>query len=409
MQTEQGSTHSYRRIRHGKRVSRGVMLFAVLAAACLRQTSASAQEIIQKAVLNVNGPVSSLSLNDNGWLTYSAGLGNDSQVYLWNGSTTATLSTPGLDNRDARINNNNWVVWGGLTPDQSTTQIYAWKGGGSANIISNNTDYGTSDEADSPTINNLNQIAWHGQAGGSGIDDIFFLRPGDTQATDLTSWDAEGNSYNPRLNDTGLLSYERLTEVNPGGEVNLILSALDTSVPVMTAAYQITDSQDLNVLNGGINNNGKLVWTQFNDALGKWDVWEFDPATGQVTDLSEGLNGASFDPAQGDPAVNDAGTVAWYTSYFTDGLYHQDLYWDQGNGAQLIPLNSQYLVNGPITLNNGNEFAYVSKNSSSRLGGYTIFVDAVVPEPGTLTTALGALVLPGVFLLRSRRQGRRSA
>jgi hypothetical protein len=416
MQTEQGRTRSYRSIRRSKIVSLSMMLLAVTTAASLWQVRATAQGLSQQVIWHSSTPITSISLNDNGWAVWSSGLGFNSQVYLYNGSTVTPLGTAGHDNKDARINNNDWVVWTAYTSDFSTTQIQAWKDGGTPSFISLNTDIGPSDEADSATINNLNQIAWHGQAGGDGIDDIFFLRPGDTQATDLTIWDTEGDSTGPRLSDTGLLSYERTTGNVPGGETNLILSVLDTSgaTPQMTAAYQITNSSELNVLNGGINNDGRLVWYQYNEQAGKWDVWSFDPATGNAVDLSQSIFDEFGDPNQGDPTINNDGDIAWFNNYFdSSSKFHQDLYWYIGDGPQLVPIDSSNLRNAPVAINNTGDLLYATGNGSST--GYDLVLaqglplgevpspSPTVPEPGMLALT-GALLLPGIGFLRSLRR-----
>lgn len=439
MQTEQGSTRSTRSIHGRNRMAASVMLFAVVAIASLWHTPAQAQTtFVERVIGHADNLVTGFSLNDQGWAVWSTRTGTESQVYLWHDglSDPITLGTPGTGAHDARINNNNWVVWN-AADENFTPSIYLWQGGGASSVISTETDYqdifpdapyGTTDAAFAPSINNLNHVAWQGQAGASGIDDIFYWRPGDTKASDLTWWDGEGVSTGPRLNDIGLLSYERTAfeEIddpdNPGQTLeiiasNMILSHVDASgeTPEMDLAYQITDSHDQNVYNGGLNNHGKMVWMQYNYDKLLWDVFAFDPDTGEITNLTEDLDGNSYDFFQFDPTVNDAGTVAWYSAFRNPSRRY--LYWDTGNGWELIPVPQSLTLNGPVAINNTGGLIYakgVTDDGLSAQGEPThttydiVIAQAVsVPEPGALMMA-GALLLSGLAGVRLRRRARQN-
>lgn len=423
MQTEQGSTRSTRSTHGRRRLAVSVMLIVVAAIASLWHAPAQAQTaFVERVIGHADNLVTGFSLNDQGWAVWSTRTGAESQVYLWHDglSDPIAIGTPGTSAHDARINNNNWVVWN-AADENFTPSIYLWQGGGSASIISTETNYkdifpdapyGTTDAAFAPYINNQNHVVWQGQAGASGIDDIFYWRPGDTKASDVTWWDGEGVSTGPRLNDNGWLSYERTTEVNPGGETNLVLGHVDASgeTPELDQLYQITDSQDLNVYNGGINNKSKLVWMQYNDAAQKWDIWAYDPDTGNLTDLTEDLPGNSRDFFQFDPTVNEAGTVAWYTDFRNPSRRY--LYWDTGNGWELIPVPQSLTLNGPVAINNTGGLIYAKGVTSDTLGAqgvhtsYDIIFAQAVPEPGALAMT-GGLVFTGLIGLRLRRRGSR--
>ncbi|HZO90398.1 MAG TPA: hypothetical protein VFB38_18880 [Chthonomonadaceae bacterium] len=384
MQTERGKTRS---IFHRSGLIRGMLLLAVMAAVSIFPTQGNAQELLQQTIWHSNSRIFSFSLNDNGWAvwdTRNGGSPSDRQVYLWDGHSVTSL---GLG-RDPRINNNNWVVW------SNDDNVLLWQGGGSPQTISG--DIG----GITPVINNHNQIAWTA-IDELGNEDIYFLPDSHGTAVNFTGG---GTNEEPRISDNGFLTWE-LTELADEGTDNehLITNIVGASIDDPTSLFQITNRDDQNVLNGGINNSAtKVVWAEYNDDKQRWDIWQAD-ANG-ATDLTENLdiNGRNFsfeDPNQDDPMVNDDGTVVWYAHYFdSQNNPREDLYWELGSDPSLIPVFQPFLRNSPVAINNTGGLIFASGNGN--VTGFDVIL--VVPEPGALAAA-GAL-LTGLVGLRWRRR-----
>lgn len=336
----------------------------VAAAASVRADEVRVQ--IQK-ITHVPSSVTGCALNDKGWAVWATGQSVGSQVYLWDGTKITKLGFDSRNNRYPQINNNNWVVWSALrdASDFSVTDIYVWKGSGNPVDLS-----ALEDTADQPTINDKNQIAWWGSTGGMDVADVFYWKPGDARGTDLTVWDDEGASSGPQLNDAGLISWERSTEVNPGGETNLVYAKVSDP----SSYTQLTDRSDLNLINGGLSHRGKFVWSEYTDAKSRYDIWAYDMYRDKAPrNLTTKLNGSSFSPV-----VAKNGTVAWYTVALRG--FYASIYWDMGSGAQRIPIPLSVTRNTklyPIALNSNNGMLFAIGEGTNT--GFDIYYAQIWP------------------------------
>lgn len=367
--------------------------------------SVSAQVVFEKIIGWSPTSISGISLNDSGQAVWSSGRANSSQVYYWNGTSTQTIGFDNSNNRDAQINNSGMVVFSAYRQNFTpvTTDIYTWNGAASATDISLDGDIGAQ-----PKINNQNQIVWWGQVGNSGINDVIYHDPTTSQNFDLTQNDYVGGSSGPSLNDKGAITWERSTAVNPGGETNLMSSTISKLMGItnpndfMGSVQQITHRNDLNLINGGLNSLGKMVWVAYNDAAGKYDVWELDPNGSNLkVNLTANLLGDSFDPK-----VTEDGTVVWYTRA-KNGV-HSDIYWNYGIGSKQVMLDVSFLKNAPIDINNKGIVLFASGDGTSTgfdlIEAQPIPQGPNVPEPSNIVVLLSAGAAGIAFKFRLRRQ-----
>ena len=343
---------------------------------------AQAQGLVARVIAHVSTTVTSLALNDNGWVAWTTGRASGSQVYLWNRAAITSIGMANGNSRDAQINNNNWVVWDGLSTTSSNTDAFVWRGAGPYADLSS-----AYPNAGNPVVNNANDIAWGGLGVGanSGVYDIYYISHTGSAVSNLTFRDNTGGSTNPMLNDGGALTWTRQTGIDSTGASNLVRATV-TKANNFTS---ITNSTDLNVYQAirGINNSGVIVWRQYNDAKQYWDVWKYTPngATGTVTDLSVNLVGSSFDPY-----IADNGVVAWHTDNANSTA--SVLYWDKndGHGAVKIPLAQTRAFNKPVALNTAGSVVYASGDGSGT--GY----DIILAEAPPAHTVSGIITIDGV-------------
>ncbi len=395
--------------RLGVRLIPGSLALSFLGAVCL-SAPVSAQIIAEKIIGWSPTSISGISLNDSGQAVWASGHNNASQIYYWDGTTSKTIGFDNSNNRDAQINNSGVVVFSALRQSNTdlTTDIYSWKGSGTPTDLSLDVDFSAQ-----PKINDHNQIVWWGQVGGSGVNDLIYHDPISGQNFDLTQNDYEGASTGPAINNNGAITWERSTEINPGGETNLMNSTISNLLAITdpnlyaASVQQITHRNDLNLINAGINSSGKMVWVAYNDAAGKYDVWELDPnGSNKKIDLTANLDGDSFDPK-----VTEDGTVVWYTQAKNGS--HSEIYWNYGSGSQQIMVDVPYLKNAPIAINSNGTVLFASGNGTTT--GYDI-IEAqpipqgpAVPEPSNIVEVLSAGVAFIVFrarLLRNRSRKR---
>ena len=358
--------------------------FAAVSAAALGTFSSGtkAQGLVERVIAHVPTSVTSLAMNDSGWVTWTTGRASGSQVYLWNRSAVVSLGMANGNNRDAQMNNNNWVVWDGNSAINSNTDAFVWRGAGVYADVS-----GAYPNAVYPVVNNLNDMAWGGLGVGSnaGIYDIYYISHTGTTISNLTVLDNTGGSTNPMLNDGGALTWTRQTDNATGGASNLVRA----SVTAANSFTSVTNSADLNVYQGfrGVNNSGVIVWRQYNDAKSKWDVWKYTPsgASGTLTDLSANLTGSSYDPY-----ISNSGITAWHTDNANSTA--SVLYWDKndGAGAVKIPLAQAHVFNKPVSINTAGSVAYVSGDGSGT--GFDIILAEALPA----RTISGIITIDGV-------------
>ena len=355
-----------------RRLAAGAALFI------MGMNGAAAQGLVERVIAHVPTSVTSLAMNDSGWVAWTTGRASGSQVYLWNRAAVLSLGMASGNNRDAQMNNNNWVVWDGNSAANSNTDAFVWRGAGAYADLS-----GAYPNAGYPVVNNLNDIAWGGLGVGSnaGVYDIYYIAHTGTTVANLTYLDNTGGSTNPMFNDGGALTWTRQTGVNASGASNLVLATVTTA----SAFTSITSSADLNVYQGfhGVNNSGVIVWRQYNDAKLKWDVWKYAPSgsAGTITDLTANLPGSSYDPS-----ISNNGTVVWRTDNANSTA--SALYWDKndGAGAVKIPLAQAHAFNKPVSINTAGSVAYVSGDGSGT--GFDIILAEAPPSrsvSGTIT------------------------
>ncbi len=363
-------------------------------------SQAISEQIIGWSATSISG----ISLNDSGHAVWASGHGIDSQVFYWDGTAVQSIGFSHSNNRDPQINNNGIVVFSAFRQSNTefTTDIYSWKGSGIAADISSDADVSAQ-----PRINNHNQIVYGAQVGGSGVNDVVYRDPISGNSYDLTQYDYVGASAAPTFNNNGVVTWERSTAVNPGGETNLISSTISTMMGITdpndytSNIHQVTHRNDLNLINAGINDLGKMVWVAYNDAAGKWDVWENDPnGSGKNIDLTWNIAGDSFDPK-----ITEDGTVVWYT--LAKNGSHSEIYWNHGFGSKLISLDVPYFKNSPISINNNGTVLYASGNGTST--GYNIIEahplpdGSNVPEPASLVFMLSAGAAGMIMKLKRKR------
>ena len=364
------------RHRNGAKRFRTAALSAALAAALTG--GARAQGLTEKIIAHVPTVVTSLYVNDSGWVVWTTGRGSGSQVYVWNRVSATPLGMTNGNNRDAQINNNNWVVWDGNSATNSDTDAFVWRGAGTYADLSS-----AYPSAGYPVVNNLNDIAWGGLGTGanSGIYDIYYISHTGTSVANLTVRDDTGGSTNPMLNDVGGLTWTRQTGVDATGASNLV-SATVTTANTFTS---LTNSTDLNVYQAvhGLNNSGAVVWRQYNNAKTKWDIWKYAPNSGAATDLSINQTGNSYEPF-----ISDSGIVAWHTDYATAS----SLFWDKndGKGAVKIPLSQGHAFNRPVAINTAGSVAYASGDGSGT--GF----DIILAEAPPARTVSGGVTITNV-------------
>ena len=365
-------TIRYHRIATGRQI---IGTLGLLLGAMLPGNGADAQALVEKTIAHTARTVSSLFMNDNGWVVWTTGLTPGSQVYLWNRSTIATLGMANGNNRDTRINNNNWVVWDGYrTPTSSSTDIFAWKNGGTYTDLS-----ASLPSAGNAAINDNNDIIWWGlgTGGNSGIHDIYYFAHTATQPANLTVFDSVGGADNPNINNSNQITWVRSVDNGNGGESNLVFAT--TAAPDNFS--QITSSTDLNVYQAlkGINSGGTLVWRQYNDAKLKWDVLK--SANGVITRLSDSLTAGSYEPC-----IADSGVVVWHSDTATASRLYQDR--NLGLGPEPLALSQPGLFNRPVVLNNKGTIVYASGNGSGT--GF----DIILAEPPAPNLVSGTITLP---------------
>ena len=341
-------------------------------------SGAGAQSLVERVIAHVPTTVTSLSINDSGWLTWTTGRAPGSQVYVWNRAAVTPLGMTNGNNRDAQINNNNWVVWDGLATASSNTDAFVWRGSGVYADLSAAYPY-----AGYVVVNNLNDIAWGGLGVGVniGIYDLYYIAHTGSGITNLTYRDNTGGSTNPMLNDSGALTWTRQTGSDSTGASNLV----KTTVMAANNFTALTTSTDLNVYQAvrGLNNSGVVVWRQYNNAKSKWDIWKYVPSSGAITNLSANLTGGSYDPY-----LSDSGVVAWHTDTATTAT----LYWDKndGNGAVKMPLTQGHAFNRPAAINTAGSVAYVTGDGSGT--GF----DIILAEAPAARVVSGVISIPGV-------------
>lgn len=293
--------------------------------------------------------VSKLSLNDNGWAVWTTGRGNDSQVYVWDGKTVREIGFAGRNNRDGVINLKNWVAWSADRADNSGSDVWLWKGSGtpvclSAEFLS----------AAQPALNDRGDVVWWGDAGGKnqGIADVFYLGANAKKSVILTEGDRDGASRNPRISDTGTVSYERSWK-----RKNIVVTDLVTvNAARPNKRTQITDSRDLNVHNGAISPSGVMTWAQYDDAHKQWQIWKATSSKDRQC-LSVEIDGNHHAPD-----INAAGTVAWHAdSKKNDG---SALWWHQGKRAESLAVPTSGKWARPVAINNKGMVLYVSGEGS---------------------------------------------
>lgn len=117
---------------------------------------------------------------------------------------------------------------------------------------------------------------------------------------------------------------------------------------------QVTDSNDLNVTNGGINSAGELVYEQYDDAKKQWHVWKYTPKTRPVC-LTSTITGNSHQPM-----ITAAGTVAWHT----DMRGKSELFWYDGKNTAAIPVPHTGSFTRPVAVNSHGMILYTSGDGS---------------------------------------------
>ena len=348
-----------------------------LALLTLGRGEVSAQGLVETKIAHTGRQVYSLAINDNNWATWATGLTPTTMVYVWHDNTTTTLGLANRRNWNPQINNNNWVVWDAFRDsNQNSTDVFLWKATGNPITIS-----GALDSAAEPTINNLNDIAFDGLLNGNTGSDIFWLGHDKNQVLDATAGDPDAESEErPRLNDSGILSWQRLVPASGGGSVNDLVWAKVSDLQTTFSYNQVSNNNDPNIRNGGINASGKLVWEQFSDAKQVFDVWQYDPVTHASTSLSTNLKGSS----QQATVAND-GTVAWHTDYPIVGavLNHADMYWDMGAGYSLIPVTAPGRFDRPLAINNMGSVLYSSGDGTGT--GFDLYLARRPDVSGIIT------------------------
>lgn len=348
----------------------------LVALTALLASTSCAQTFTVRILAHVPRNVTSVSLNDNGWAVWTTGLGNSSQVFLWAGSEVIPLGFPNRNNRDARINNNDWVVWSAIKENdtgQGSTDIFVWKGDGIPESVSAGLD-----SSAEPVINDRNDIAWWSSH--EGIHDVFYLPAGSSTYQNLTEFDAVGASAMPQIDNNGYISWVRTIEIAPHvGASNLVFSTTGST----SDFTQITFRDDLNVYNYGMTSSGKLVWVQYNDAVSRWEVWEYNRNTG-VARAIPGSQTQFFSP----PAVREDGTIA-FPVYITTLTYR--LYWHRNGVTEPIPITTPYTQNRPVALNNRGQILFASGNSSA-----TGFYLMLATPSNALPSVSGRIQMEGI-------------
>ena len=364
------------KVRYHRIITGGTL--GLLLGALLPGSGADAQGLVEKTIAHTARTVTSLFMNDNGWVVWTTGLTPGSQVYLWNRSTIATLGMTNGNNRDTRINNNNWVVWDGYrSASSSSTDIFAWKNGGTYTDLSS-----ALPSAGNAALNDSNDIIWwaSGTGGNSGIYDIYYLAHTATQPANLTIFDNTGASNYPNINNSNQITWVRSVEDSSGNGVSNLVAATTAAPDSFTT---VTNSSDLNVYQAlkGINSSGTLVWRQYNDAKLKWDVLK--SANGAVTRLSDSLTASSYEPC-----IANSGVVIWHSDTPTASR----LYWDRnlGLGPEPLALSQPGLFNRPVVLNNNGAVVYASGNGSGT--GF----DIILAEPPAPNFVSGTITLPDI-------------
>ncbi len=302
--------------------------------------------------------VTSLSLNDNGWGVWTSGRQDESQVFLWDGKNVRALGIPGRNNRDAKINLKNWVVWSANREGNTgSTDIFLWKGKDDPICLSANCL-----TAAEPALNDQGDVVWWGDAGGKnkGIADVFYLPAGARTPFNVTEGDRDGASRNPRINDAGYISYERSTQQKGIAVTNLVYLESAHS----NRRRQVTNSSDLNVTNGGINAASELVYEQYDDAAKQWQIWKYKP-NGTAYLLTKRMQGNSHLPS-----LNAAGTVAWHT----DMRGKSELFWYDGRETAPIPVPHPGNYTRPVAINSHGTVLYASGDGSGT--GFDILLAA---------------------------------
>jgi|GEM_PF-2756536 len=320
-------------------------------------SAAHAQEFIKTVITHLpsgSAAVSSLTLNDNNWIAWTRGLGAASQVSLWDTVSVQAVGLVNGNNRGAKLNNNNKLVWYGLrAANSSVNDVYLWQNGTATNLTQNVLAF-----AFDPTINNLDDIAFVGPGIFPEELDIYYKAHTSNQVRNLTAFDPDGDHIGPKINNVGKISWERTILTDTGGRTDLYFADIATLIANenFSSVTIASQSADTRLFNGDLNDSNVCVWEQFDG--GEYDVFSFNTNSFTRNNLSATLTGAF---GNYNPVINNVGMVAWYR-WRQGNLY--DLYWRVGNTTQPIPLNVTNTRNFPVAVNNNGALAYATGDSA---------------------------------------------
>jgi len=188
-------------------------------------------------------------INNNGHVVWY-GLPDDeedTEVFLYDGTTTNQITDNGYDDERPQINDNGHVVWSGR-PDNQDLEIFLYDGTTTNQI----TDNGYDDER--PQINDNGHVVWLGRHAGQDLE--IFLYDG-TTITQITSNGYD--DYAPNINDRGHVYW------SDGQEIYFSNGTTTNPPPIITPGHSFRGLQ--------INNKGDLVWRGWDSVGSDYDIF----------------------------------------------------------------------------------------------------------------------------------------
>ena len=228
-------------------------------------------------------------INSNGYVVWSGYDGSDSEIYLYNGTTTTQLTDNDYPDSEPQINSNGYVVWIG------NGNIFLYDGLATTQLTNKSSFYFII----YPQINDENHVVWQARKNFSDYDFEIFLYDG-TTTTQLTDNDYE-DGY-PQINSNGQIAWNG-SPLSHGGEIFLYDG---------TTTTQLTNN---NYYDGApqINSNGYVVWSGYDGS--DYEIYLYDGTT-----ISQ-LTNNDFDDA--DPKINNNNQIVWQ---MYDGSDHEIFY-----------------------------------------------------------------------------------
>jgi hypothetical protein len=206
----------------------------------------------------------SLKMNDNGYIVWRTRVGNNTEIFLYDGFTVEQISTHSNGVWDPQINNNNFVIW--EQHDGNDMEIWRYYKGETLQISNNksNDDY--------PQMNNRGQIVWQTRDDAGYDWEISLFVDSSKPPIQLT--DNSCDDRYPRIFDNGFVTWEQ-TCFGKTSEIWLY----DGST-----TEQITKNEIWHRQPSYMTSTGNVIWLAFDEK--SVNLYSYVVSTGQTLEES---------------------------------------------------------------------------------------------------------------------------